>query len=88
MQGGSILGSHLLQVELVVVMVHVLLVLFVPMIVILQMVTSTIGSGAVVVIMLLLMVVLMGNVHVYPGVGVADVSGFTDGVGTWWCWCV
>ena len=88
MQVGSILGSHLLQVELVhvVVMVHVLLVLFVPMIVILQMVTSTIGSGAVVVIMLLLMVVSMGNV--YPGVGVADVSGFRDGVGTWWYWCV
>jgi len=40
----------------------------------------------VIIVMLLLMVVLMGNV--YLGVGVADVSGFTDGVGTWWCWCV
>jgi len=28
-------------------------------------------------VMLMLMVVLMGNV--YPGVGVADDSGFTDG---------
>ena len=35
---GSILGSHVLQVELVIVMVNVLLLFFVPMKVILQMV--------------------------------------------------
>ena len=40
----------------------------------------------IIVVMPLLMVVLMGNV--FPGVGVADDSGFTVGVGAWWCWCV
>ena len=46
-QVGSILGSHALPVELVVVVVHVLVIFLVLMIEILKMVVYIIGSGAV-----------------------------------------